>query len=192
MSDRLRQAVGWRVRLVAGRARALKARALGMVIGKGTVIGRSVALQGGWRVKLGADCRVEEGAQLKCPTGQDGTRRWNIVAGDDVFIGKGSILDSNLAITVGDHTFIAPYCFITDTSHLYGDLATLIARQGYQYKETRIGRDVWIGAHTVVVAGVEIGDGCVVGANSTVTKSLPPYSVAVGSPARVIKARAQS
>jgi acetyltransferase-like isoleucine patch superfamily enzyme len=50
-----------------------------------------------------------------------------------------------------------------------------------------IGSGTWIGVHSVVLAGITIGENCVIGANSTVTKDIPSHSVAVGSPARVIK-----
>ncbi len=56
-------------------------------------------------------------------------------------------------------------------------------------KETVIGNDVWLGFRSIVVNGVKIGDGTIVGAGSIVTKDLPPYSIAVGSPAKVIKRR---
>jgi acetyltransferase-like isoleucine patch superfamily enzyme len=52
-----------------------------------------------------------------------------------------------------------------------------------------IGSDVWIGAGCKILGGVTIGDGCVVGAGSVVTKSLPPYSISVGNPAKVVKYR---
>lgn len=52
-----------------------------------------------------------------------------------------------------------------------------------------IGNDVWIGAKALIMSGVEIGDGCVIAAHSTVTKSIPPYSIAAGTPAKVIKPR---
>jgi acetyltransferase-like isoleucine patch superfamily enzyme len=52
-----------------------------------------------------------------------------------------------------------------------------------------IGRDVWLGARVIVLAGVTIGDGCVIGAGSVVTRSLPPNSIAVGAPARVVGER---
>lgn len=52
-----------------------------------------------------------------------------------------------------------------------------------------IGNDVWIGANSIIMSGVEIGSGAVIGAGSVVTKSVPPYSVAAGNPAKVIKYR---
>jgi serine acetyltransferase len=56
-------------------------------------------------------------------------------------------------------------------------------------RETIIGNDVWIGAHVCVKQGVSIGDGAVVGAGSVVTHDIPPYSIAYGIPAKVIKKR---
>ena len=61
-------------------------------------------------------------------------------------------------------------------------------RQGVEYaREVYIEDDCWIGGNTVILAGVTIGKGCTIGAGSTVTTSIPPWSVAVGSPARVVR-----
>lgn len=50
-----------------------------------------------------------------------------------------------------------------------------------------VGNNVWIGGRAIILCNVTIGDGCVIGAGSVVTSSIPPYSVAVGNPARVIR-----
>ena len=55
--------------------------------------------------------------------------------------------------------------------------------------DVRIGSDVWIGARTTVLSGSEIGDGAIVGAGSLVAGEIPPYAIAVGSPARVVRYR---
>jgi acetyltransferase-like isoleucine patch superfamily enzyme len=61
-------------------------------------------------------------------------------------------------------------------------------RAGVEYaKEVAIGNDCWIGGNTVIMPGVTIGNGCTIGAGSIVTKDIPPFSVAIGSPARVVK-----
>jgi len=52
-----------------------------------------------------------------------------------------------------------------------------------------IGNDVWIGCDAIILSGVTIGDGAVVGANSVVSKDLPPYTVSVGNPSRIVKKR---
>jgi acetyltransferase-like isoleucine patch superfamily enzyme len=52
-----------------------------------------------------------------------------------------------------------------------------------------IGNDVWIGARAMIMSGVTVGDGVVIGANSVVTRDLPPYSMAAGSPARMFRFR---
>lgn len=58
-----------------------------------------------------------------------------------------------------------------------------------EHSSCKIGNDVWLGANTVVLRNVEIGDGAVIGAGSVVTKDVPPYSIVVGNPAKVIKKR---
>jgi virginiamycin A acetyltransferase len=87
--------------------------------------------------------------------------------------------------------------------HIYGDhdykrittspLAPLINYKNYEAliprQDVRIGNDVWIGHGAVILSGVEIGDGAVIGAMAVVAKNIPPYAVAVGNPARVIKYR---
>jgi acetyltransferase-like isoleucine patch superfamily enzyme len=59
-------------------------------------------------------------------------------------------------------------------------------------RDVIIGADVWLGARVMVVAGVEIGDACIIGASSVVTRSIPAGSIAVGNPARVVGHRGDS
>lgn len=56
-------------------------------------------------------------------------------------------------------------------------------------KDTRVGNDVWIGYNATFLPGVHIGDGCIVGAKTVVTKDFPPYSIIAGNPARLIRPR---
>ncbi len=111
-----------------------------------------------------------------------------IVIGTNSLINDFSYLNSASSIEIGDDVLIAPYCHITDRNHgiVRGEL---IRNQKGTSSPIKIGNDVWIGSGVKILEGVNIGDGCVIGANSVVTKDIPPYSIAVGSPAKVIKER---
>lgn len=80
--------------------------------------------------------------------------------------------------------------FVSTSNHFYsGDPECSEIPYFKEYRETNIGHDVWIGARATLVDGVKIGDGAVIGAGAVVTKDVPPYAVAVGVPARVVKYR---
>lgn len=57
----------------------------------------------------------------------------------------------------------------------------------YRSSPVKIGKNVWLGEGVIVMPGVEIGDGCVIGAHSIVNKSIPANCIAVGAPAKVVK-----
>lgn len=98
------------------------------------------------------------------------------------------------SIEIGDNVLMASHIFISDNSHgsYKGDIhdsdpiISPIERE-YVTAPIKIGNNVWIGEGVVVMPGVTIGDGCVIGAHSIVSKSIPEYSIAVGTPAKVIK-----
>ena len=91
-------------------------------------------------------------------------------------------------VEIGDHCMFANGCFITDASHRFDDRHRPVPWQGFTTKgPTRIGDNVWCGAHVVITSGVTIGERCVIGANSVVTKDIPAFSVAAGAPARVLR-----
>ncbi|WHY55226.1 CatB-related O-acetyltransferase [Peribacillus simplex] len=102
----------------------------------------------------------------------------------------GAFTSISWGVTIG----AAEHDFSKVTSHtfLYNSYDQLNNDQVYYdrfEKECRIGNDVWIGANSTVLRGVTIGDGAVIGANSIVTKSVPPYAIVAGNPARIIKYR---
>ena len=96
-------------------------------------------------------------------------------------------------VEIGNNVLIASKCFISDTSHgVYkGECqdSPEISPNKRQLatKPVKIGNNVWIGENVVILAGAEIGDGCVIGANSVVNGFFDKFSVIVGAPARVIK-----
>jgi acetyltransferase-like isoleucine patch superfamily enzyme len=74
-------------------------------------------------------------------------------------------------------------------NHRFDHPTKLIVEQGTVHKGIVIEDDCWIGAKATILDGATIGRGCVVGAGAVVTRSIPPYSVAIGVPARVVKQR---
>lgn len=114
-----------------------------------------------------------------------------ITLGEGVFVNFMCSLWAGPAsrIRIGARTILGPYVHVNCTNHVFARRDIPILSQGYDQADIEIGKDVWIGAHSVILSGSRIGDGCIIGANSVVRGEIPPYTVAVGSPARVVKDR---
>lgn len=110
--------------------------------------------------------------------------------GDNSSVGQGTVLYGNGGLTIGNNVLIAGQCFIVASSHNFDRTDIPISEQGFSSAGIVIGNDVWIGAGVKILDGVEIGSGCVVGANSVVNRSVEPYSVVAGTPAKLIRKRA--
>ena len=109
----------------------------------------------------------------------------NIVLGKNVFINSNCYFMDGAKITVGDNVFIGPSCGFYTANH---PLDYQTRNQGIeQALPILIGNNVWLGGHVIVLPGVEIGDGCVIGAGSVVTKDIEANSIATGVPCKVIK-----
>jgi acetyltransferase-like isoleucine patch superfamily enzyme len=134
-----------------------------VTLGVGATIAPNVSIRNGERIAIGAGTKVGERAYL-----------WG---GDD-----------SGEIRIGEQCRIGPEVFITASD--YGLLPDQpIALQERNERDVTIGNDVWLGARVFVGAGVTLGDGCVVSAGSVITRSLPPGSIAVGVPARIVRRR---
>ena len=115
--------------------------------------------------------------------------------GGTVRIGNGSEIGERCRISIansleiGEKVLLSPNVYITDCDHEYRNISVPVIDQGIAQKgqTVSIGYGSYIGINAVIVGNVKIGKHCVIGANSVVTKDVPDYCVAVGSPARVIK-----
>lgn len=111
--------------------------------------------------------------------------------GKHIEVGKNLIMNYNCVILdvvkvkIGDFCQFAPNVSIYTAGHpIYPDTRNT----QYEYgREVIIGNNVWVGGSVVICPGVHIGDNCVIGAGSVVTKDIPSWSVAVGNPCRVIR-----
>jgi len=107
--------------------------------------------------------------------------------GDRCLIGRGSGIVGHFSIEIGNDVWTGHHVYITDQNHGYEDVTTPISQQTQPERAVSIGDGSWLGYGTVVLPGVTIGKHVVIGANSVVTHDIPDFSVAVGSPARVIR-----
>jgi len=110
-----------------------------------------------------------------------------LTIGDGTYIGNFAHIYCTSKIEIGQNVLFADRVYITDNLHSYQDIhAPIIAQPILQLNEVYIGNGAWIGENVCII-GANIGKQSVIGANSVVTKSIPDYCVAVGSPAKIIK-----
>jgi acetyltransferase-like isoleucine patch superfamily enzyme len=134
------------------------------------------------RLEIGPETLLEPGVWLTAPD------RARIRIGSGSFLNLGVMVAALELVEIGDHCMLANGCFVTDADHRFDDRVKPVPWQGFTSRgPTRIGDNVWCGANVVVTSGVTIGERCVIGANSVVTRDLPAFSIAAGAPARVLR-----
>lgn len=114
----------------------------------------------------------------------------NIRIGDRSELGQNSLIYAG--VEIGCDVLMGPGVKIITRNHIVADRSIPIRLQGETFQAVTIGDDVWIGANVVILPGVEIGKGAVVAAGAVVAKSVAPYSIVGGVPARVISQRGGS
>jgi acetyltransferase-like isoleucine patch superfamily enzyme len=151
-------------------------RYLSRCVGPGSVVGVGTEVVNSANVRMGARVLLQDYVYIRA--GAEG----RVTIADRVAINSFCRIFGHGSVTVGEDTQIGPGSLITTTDHDYGD--SLQTR----YKPVAIGKRVWIGANVTVLPGVTIGDGAVIGAGAVVTQDIPAWVVAVGVPARVVRA----
>jgi acetyltransferase-like isoleucine patch superfamily enzyme len=134
------------------------------------------------RLVLGRWVHLGVGTALRCHEG-------TLSVGDKAVLGRRVSVNCYLDVEIGAAALFADDIYVSDFDHNVDDVTRLIKDQGIAKSRVRIEPDVWLGTKVTVSRGVVIGEGAVVGANAVVTRDLPPYSVSVGTPARVIRDR---
>ena len=126
----------------------------------------------------GKNVNIEKGAQFS----------YDISLGDNSGIGVNALISSK--VTIGDDVMMGPDCIILTANHgMERNGVPMWQQKHEQPRPVVIGNDVWIGARVIILPGVHIGDGCIIGAGSVVTKDVEPYSIVAGNPARLIRKR---
>ena len=115
--------------------------------------------------------------------------------GENVVIGDYAHIAGHYSVTIGDNVLMASRVYISDTSHgAYGNMqetqdtpCSAPNKRKLICKPVFVGDNVWIGENVCILPGVRVGHGCIIGANSVVTKDIPDKCIAVGNPCRVVK-----
>jgi acetyltransferase-like isoleucine patch superfamily enzyme len=142
-----------------------------------------VAIKFGGAIQIGEQSEILEGVVIQTYGG-------NIRIGSHCSINAYTIIYGHGNTTIGDNVLIAGGCMIIPSNHAFDDPKKLIREHDSISQGITIANNVWIGHGCSILDGLTIGEGSVIAAGSVVNVSIPPFSVAAGIPAKVIKSRA--
>ena len=136
----------------------------------------------------------ECGVRIGHDTGVYNGTFFDLGADGEVEIGNyctlvGAILAINCPVSIGDYSFIAHEVTIADHFSAVPPDSTRSLNSRSRRSNIVVGSNVWIGARAVILAGADIGEGAIIGAASVVSDKVPPYSIVVGNPSRILTPR---
>lgn len=140
-------------------------------------------------LSFGDGVSIGPGAMIRPSSYYGGPVGEGLRMGDRSSIGSGCFIGCSGWIEIGDDVMLGPGVRVFSENHVFSDTSASIKSQGVERGVTVIEDDCWIASGVTVTSGVRIGRGSVVAAGSVVTKDIPPFSVAGGVPARVLRSR---
>ncbi len=147
--------------------------------------GRGVELKarrGHGNLELGPWCWIGNTNKLRAHEG-------NLRLGPKVVMGRDNVINTYLDIEIGTNALLGDWIYVCDFDHVYERLDIPIKSQGLVKTPVRIGADVWVGEKASILRGADVGSGSVIASQALVKGPIPPFSIVVGTPARVIRSR---
>jgi acetyltransferase-like isoleucine patch superfamily enzyme len=174
--------------------------------GRGVVFGANVTLRHPRKIRIGDDVAIDD----NCVLDAKGRTNAGIRIGRRVFLGRNTIVAckdgdvvledgvnvsyhcavfSGSTVRIGADTLLAAYCYLVGGGHEFARVDVPVIEQARPSRGIDVGRGAWLGTRVTVLDGVRVGDGAIVGAHAVVNEDVPPFSVAAGVPARVVRQR---
>lgn len=174
--------------------------------GSGVTFGQNVVIRHPHKISIGSNVVIDD----NCVLDAKGTDNDGIRIGNGVFLGRNSILSckngditlednvnigfncevfSASKVVLGKSTLVAAYTYFVGGGHDYDDPTTSVLDQGRSSAGIECGEGAWFGAGAKILDGVAVGAHAIIGANSVVTRDVPEYAVAAGTPATVKRDR---
>ena len=135
------------------------------------------------KIILKEEVSLDNGVQIKS------MRYGHIEIGNNTYVGAYACISGPGPVKIGKHCLVAAHCGIYGNHHNFDDPTIPIIKQELSSQGITIEDDCWLGTGVKVLDGVTIGKGSIIGAGAVVNKNIPPYSIAVGVPAKVISPR---
>jgi acetyltransferase-like isoleucine patch superfamily enzyme len=156
--------------------------------------GRNVYIFPGGRIvrpqfiSIGDNVRIGKNTDIYVHPKDRNSNEFVLKIGNNVHIGNYNIIGARNSIVLEENILLGPRVIIIDNTHRYEDVNVPVKLQPVTEEGTvRLESDCWVGANVFILPNVTIGRHAVIGANAVVNRDIPPYSVAVGAPAKVIK-----
>ena len=161
----------------------------GVQIERGAILG--VYGEQGQEIVIGDNVSILSGSKIFAGGGNVHVGDGSVITYECNIFSSGSVAEGTILnrIEIGENVIIGPHVVITSGQHSYEDPSIPIKQQPDICRDITIEDDVWIGANVSIIPGVRIGKGSVIGAGAVVIDNIPPFSVAAGVPAKVLKKR---
>ena len=164
-----------------------------LTLGKGVNIGSNVIIDALSKdgVNIGNNVKIGDYTRILC-TGTIRTIGKGFSIGNNCGIGENCFFGAAGGISIGNDVIMGQNIRFHSENHKYNDTSKLIREQGVTHRGIKVGNDCWIGAGAVFLDGSELGNGCIVAANTIVNKKFEDNSVIAGTPGKVIKKRGKT
>jgi len=155
--------------------------------GKDVYIESGVVINRPRFVHVGNHVRIKRNTSINLHPMDKQSKEILLFLGDHVIISEGCFISACNHLVIEENVGVSPNVMIIDNSRVLGNIDRPSKEQDLKIGDVHIGADSWIAYGACILPNVAIGKHCIIGALSVVNKDIPPYSLAVGSPARVVK-----